>query len=251
MKAFFDRYNIVTTIEPGSSRYPDRMLSKYFAMNIAPEDSNENNTVYIINFFASWFARLVGKTCGGEYNITCLDPDFRKQMEEYAEAVMGNKRMLGVLLRGSDFFISDMAALAKPVDAKVAIPCIEKWFREDGYDGIVLATEDADMLEEMKKVFGSKLIAIAQERYRVRQFETAETIAELEHELMDEETYDIHVEDTTVNYFYALYLLSRCDSFIYSNICGGERLTHIFNNGRFRKELCIAQMFLNPDLQKK
>ena len=61
---------------------------------------------------------------------------------------------------------------------------------------------------------------------------------------MDEKEYNEQVEDTTVNYFYAIYLLSKCESFIYSNICGGERLAHIFNGGKYKKELCLSQTIL-------
>lgn len=38
------------------------------------------------------------------------------------------------------------------------------------------------------------------------------------------------------------YLLSRCESFIYSNVCGGERLARVFNHGKYKKELCINQV---------
>jgi hypothetical protein len=247
MKKFFDRYNIETTIQPGSSRYSDSMLRKYFDLCITPKDANSDNTICIVNFFSAWVSRFVGTGCFAEYDVDSLNPDFRAQMEEYAQAVIGNKRMLAVLLRGSDYFISDMNALSKPVKVEVAIPFIEKWMEEDGYDGIVLATEDEDMLEGMRKAFGNKLIAIAQERYKVKQFEKSETIAELEHEIIDEKEYSIHLEDTTVNYFYAIYLLSKCESFIYSNICGGERIAHIFNNGKYLKDLCIQQVLMNNE----
>lgn len=240
----FDRYGIKTTIQAGSTRYSDSMLEKYFALRITPADSNEENTVYICNYFGAWISRLVGKACEAEYDVNCLDPAFRNEMDEYAEAVMGKKRMLGVLLRGSDFFTSDMTALAKPVKADIAIPIVQKWMEEDGYDGIVLATEDEDMLAGMREAFGSKLIAISQERFSLKQFGNVETIAEFEQETMDKDRYAVHIEDTTVNYFYAVYLLSKCESFIYSNICGGERLTHIFNAGAFKKELCIAQTLM-------
>ncbi len=247
MKNFFDRYGIRICIRRSSSRYPDVMLKKYFDLCIEADDCDENNTVDITNFFSAWMARLVGRTCTGQYDLNCLDPLFREQMEEYAKAVIADKRMLGVLLRGSDFFISDMAALTKPVKVEHAIPVIEEWMKEDKYDGIILATEDEDMLEAMREAFGNKVITVAQERYRVSQFSNAETIAELQHELLKGKEYDEHLEDMTVNYFYAVYLLSKCESFIYSNLCGGERLTHIFNGGRFKKDLCLAQLFLKKE----
>ena len=45
--------------------------------------------------------------------------------------------------------------------------------------------------------------------------------------------YEEKLEDTTVNYFYALYMLSRCDSFISSGRCNGADIVMSFNNGRF------------------
>ena len=241
-KWYFDRFGIQTTIEPHSSRYPDDMLNKYFNLSITPEDSDDTNTVYIVNFFGAWMPRVVGKAREVMYDSDSLNPAFRKEMEEYADAVLGNKRMLGVLLRGSDYFTSNMQGLSKPVLAEAAIPIIKQWMEEDGYDGIFLATEDEDMLASMKEAFGNTMIAVSQERYSVNQLEKVKTIAELEKETYDPVKYDEHLVDVTVNYFYAVYLLSRCESFIYSSACGGERLTRVFNRGRFKKELCISAL---------
>ncbi|MBE6015654.1 MAG: hypothetical protein E7241_09895 [Lachnospiraceae bacterium] len=241
-KWFFDRFGIQTTIEPHSSRYPDDMLNRYFDLKLTPEDSDDTNTVNIVNFFGAWFPRIVGKDAQVMYDIDSLNPAFKKEMEEYADTILGNKRMLGVLLRGSDYFTHNMQGLRKPIGVEYAIPVIRQWMEEDGYDGIFLATEDEDMLSAMKDAFGNKMIAVSQERYSLNRLEKAKTIAELEKETYNEEEYDEHLVDVTVNYFYAVYLLSRCESFIYSNECGGERLTHVFNRGRFKKELCINQI---------
>ncbi|MBR5338174.1 MAG: hypothetical protein IK152_09340 [Lachnospiraceae bacterium] len=244
LKKFFDRFGVRTTIEPHSSRYPDDMLQRYFDIPLTPKDSDDTNTVYIVNFFGTWTARVVGKATEAVYDTDSLNPAFRKEMEEYADAVLGNKRMLGVLLRGSDYFTANMQGLSKPVGVELSIPVIRQWMEEDGYDGIFLATEDEDMLSAMKEAFGNTMIAVSQERYSVHRMENVKTIAELEKETYDRDEYDEHLVDVTVNYFYAVYLLSRCESFIYSNSCGGERLTRVFNRGRFKKELCINQTII-------
>ena len=242
LRCFFDRFGIRTTIEPHSSRYPDDMMKKYFDLQLTPEDSDDTNTVNIVNFFGTWFPREVGKTAEALYDAESLNPDFRKEMEEYADAVLGNKRMLGVLLRGTDYFTNNMQGMRKPVGAEYAIPVIRQWMEEDGYDGIFLATEDEDMLSSMKEAFGNTMIAVSQERYSVHSLENTKSIANLEKETYNKEEYDEHIVDVTVNYFYAIYLLSRCESFIYSNVCGGERLAHVFNRGKYKKELCINQI---------
>lgn len=241
-KWFFNKFGIQTTIEPHSSRYPDDMLQKYFDLQLTPGDSDDTNTIYIVNFFGAWMPRVVvGKADRVMYDTDSLNPAFRKEMEEYADAVLGNKRMLGVLLRGSDYFTSNMQGVSKPIGAQLCIPIIRQWMEEDGYDGIFLATEDEDMLSAMKEAFGDKMIAVSQERYSVNRLEKVKTIAELEKETYNEEEYDNHLVDVTVNYFYAVYLLSRCESFVFSNACGGERLARVFKRNGFKKELCINQ----------
>ena len=247
-KRFFDGFGIQTTIEPHSSRYPDDMLNRFFDLPITPKDSDDTNTVYIVNFFGTFFARVIGKATEAMYDTDSLNPEFRKEMEEYADAILGKKRMLGVLLRGSDYFTSNLTGIRKAVGAEVSIPIIRQWMEEDKYDGIFLATEDEDMLSSMKEAFGNTIIAVSQERYSVNQLEKVKTIAELERETYDRKEYDEHLVDVTVNYFYAVYLLSRCESFIYSSSCGGERLARVFNRGKFKKEFCIAQAIMENRL---
>ena len=45
--------------------------------------------------------------------------------------------------------------------------------------------------------------------------------------------YEDTLEDTTINYFYALYMLSRCDSFMCSGQCNGYDMVCRFNENRF------------------
>ena len=53
--------------------------------------------------------------------------------------------------------------------------------------------------------------------------------------------YDAWMEDSLVNYFYALYLLSRCESFMYSGQCGGVVLTKSLCSSEFRRMWCFAE----------
>ena len=76
---------------------------------------------------------------------------------------------------------------------------------------------------------------MAQERHSVSEFRQGQIISDLEKELFSEEEYDKQIEDTTINYFYALYMLSRCDSFICSGQCNGWDVVNDFNEGRFKR----------------
>ena len=112
------------------------------------------------------------------------------------------------------------------------LPTIHQWMDEDQYDSIFLATEDKDILEQMKTAFGKKVIAVAQERHSVSELKKDQILSDLEN-IYSEEEYDKMIEDTTVNYFYALYMLSRCDSFLCSGKCNGWDIVNEFNKGKF------------------
>ena len=85
----------------------------------------------------------------------------------------------------------------------------------------------------MKTAFGKKVIAVAQERHSVSELKKDQILSDLEKNIYSEEEYDKMIEDTTVNYFYALYMLSRCDSFLCSGKCNGWDIVNEFNKGKF------------------
>lgn len=82
---------------------------------------------------------------------------------------------------------------------------------------------------------GDKVVVVAQERHSVSDFKSGQIISELEKESLSPEEYDARVEDKTINYFYALYLLSRCDSFMCSEQCNGWDVVNDFNGGKFQR----------------
>ena len=120
-------------------------------------------------------------------------------------------------------------------------PTIAAWLEEGGYDKIFLATEDADLLDAMFEAFPGRVVCIAQERYRVSDFRDGmTTISELDRARHPGDEYDDFIEDATVNYLYAIYLLSRCEAFMYSCHCGGVSLARQFNGDRFEKMFSFA-----------
>lgn len=104
-----------------------------------------------------------------------------------------------------------------------------------GYNRIFLATEDKEILRQMRDEFGDKVVVVAQERHSVSDFKSDQIINELEKETLSPEEYDARVEDKTINYFYALYLLSRCDSFMCFGQCNGWDVVNDFNGGKFQR----------------
>ncbi len=241
-KHFFDRFGLKVTLRPGSSRYADHIIQKYFSMALTPEDADESNTVYITNYYGILFTKMLRYSSGNDFDISVLNPAFVSEMEEYADAVFTDKKMLGILLRGSDYIASGMSGASAPVTVESALPKIREWM-QDGYDGIFLATEDSDILRQMVEAFPGLIRVVSQERYGIADFEKAgvTTISELDSLRHPGDDYDMFIEDSTVNYFYALYLLSRCESFMYSGQCGGSTMTKSLSRKGFKRMWCFAQ----------
>ena len=58
-------------------------------------------------------------------------------------------------------------------------------------------------------------------------------LAELEKKSSSD--YEADVIESTVNYFYALYMLSRCSAFLCSGPCNGYDLAVGFNGGQYER----------------
>ncbi len=241
---FLKRFGIEVTLCPGSSRYADHIIENYFNVRMTPPDSDEGNTIYITNYYGLLFTKMLRYSTGEDFNASSLNPKFLSEMKEYGDSVFEDKRMLGILLRGSDYIASGMSGASAPVTVESALPKIKEWMKEGEYDGIFLATEDKDILKKMVEAFPGKIRIIPQERYSLTDFLEADvtTISELDRKRHPtREEYDIFLEDSTVNYFYALYLLSRCESFMYSGQCGGIVMTKSLNENRFKRMWCFAE----------
>ena len=226
-KAFFGALGMQVTLKPGCTRYPDEMLRRYVRLPFTPEDADDTNTIRVVNYYSVMYAKMLRRK--GELDLSILQPSFLKELEMYGDAVIRDRRMLGVLLRGSDYVTSAMGGFSRPRQVAEVAPVIQKWFEQGGYDKIFLATEDGDLLDDMVKIFKGNLICVSQERYRVSDFrEGMTTISELDRARHPGKAYDAYVEDATVNYLYALYMLSRCEAFMYSCHCGGVSLARQF-----------------------
>ena len=238
---FLERFGIEVTLAPGSARYADHIIEKYFDIRMTPPDADDDNTICITNYYGLLFTKMLRISKGHDFDRHILNSAFLSEMKEYGDAVFENKRMLGILLRGSDYIASGMSGASAPVTAEAALPKIRDWMSSDGYDGIFLATEDQDILDRMREAFPGKIVAVSQERYSIRDFTEAGTISELDSIRHKGEEYDAWMEDSLVNYFYALYLLSRCESFMYSGQCGGVVLTKSLCSSEFRRMWCFAE----------
>ncbi len=208
------------------------MMDKYFSLSLSGDDATEDNTLTVSNTYIAVMTKCVFEA-DQMLNADIFSDRFRVELEEYHEAVFRNRKTVGILIRGTDYISSGLSGERLMATVPQMIPMIRKWIDEDHYECIFLATKDADILEQMREEFGSSVIAISQERFRVSDFRQGQIISELEKETKDQSEYDASVEDTTINYLYAIYLLSRCESFMCSGQCNGWDVVMQLNEGEF------------------
>lgn len=232
MKKFFAAYGWNTYLKENSTRYEPEMLRKYFKLDAAPQDSTPANTIYLADVVRITLTYSYSKFAA-EIDESILTDEFKTEMQEYAEVVLGNHNVLGILIRGTDYIVSKMGGVRQMATVEDMLPTIRQWIDSDGYDLIFLATEDQDILDRMRIEFGKMIRVVSQVRHSVRDFGNAKLLSELE--TKEKEDNSGLVEDNTVNYFYALYLLSKCQSFMASGQCHGWNVVNSFNNGKFKR----------------
>jgi len=229
-------FGIQCFLKENCSRYNDEMLSKYFVLQIRPADANEENTCICTDFIKLYVIPTF-QMIQIPLKETVIEDGFNREMEEYYEAVFGNDKVLGVLIRGTDYKVAEVGPTNKQASAEYLIPKIRQWMKEFSFDKIFLATEDQDALNAMIHEFGKdKVRVIAQERFSVSEFKDVHLIKDLEKEKRSGFAYEAALEDITVNYFYALKLLAKCNSFIASGSCSGTKMVLGFNDGRFEHQ---------------
>ncbi len=232
-EAAFASLGCKTFLQPKSTRF-DYITERYFNIQTTPEECDETNTIYVSNSSPLAVTHFLN-SFSADFHAEVLKDSFKQQMDEYLEASIGNKRALGVLIRGTDYISTKLTGTRQHATVNDMLPTIHQWMDEDGYDLIFLATEDQDILDQMRAEFGDKLRAIAQKRLRVSDLKDGQTISSYEEEHNQGDAYLEELEETTVNYFYALYILSQCESFMVSGQCNGWDVVNSFNQGKFRR----------------
>ncbi len=243
----------IAYLQPGCTRYPEDMLCKYFRINPKPSDATDENTIKLEKLFSVYTTSWYANQYPANFDESILDEGFAAEMREYADAILGGKKTLGVLARGTDYLTSNLGADRTHATVAQMIPVIKEWMEEEGYERIFLATEDQDNFDQMKAAFPGKILAISQERMSVSDLKKSGStlIYEFEQKSNEGSAYIEALEDTTVNYFYALYILSRCEGFLCSGQCNGWDTVRSLNGGKFERERKLAvAMDGDPEAEK-
>ena len=235
----FAEKGLETFLKKNATRYSDEMLRKYFSLQCQPDDSTAENTI-LVEDLTSITATYAFMLHSAMVDISILSNTFRDELDQYARAVVKPKT-LGVLIRGTDYIVSKMSGARKMATVDDMLPMIREWIREDHYEKIFLATEDQDILNRMEHEFGPMLRTIAQERHRVQDFtEGMKLLSELEESSKNEPDSEARKEDNLANYLYALYCLSKCESFMASGQCHGWDVVLSVKEGEFKRTYKFA-----------
>ncbi|MDO4803810.1 MAG: hypothetical protein Q4A32_03200 [Lachnospiraceae bacterium] len=211
-------------------QFDSSMLGKYFIFDLTHDDANESNTVFF-HEIAALKSTAFMYLAEPEIDLHVLKPSFLEELDEYMTAILGGKRTLGVLIRGTDYinmFKTGNRMMSSPSEM---VPMIDEWMEKYGYEKLFLATEDMDILKWMREHYKGKLLAVSQERHSVQDLRGTLLLADLDK--LSSEDPNLTLEETTVNYFYALYMLSQCQGFICSGYCNGYDLVLNFNQNKF------------------
>lgn len=201
------------------------------------EDVYQSQNVILSQFGADWSEDRIGDVfykepepykpyveMGKRYACffhpsTKLKENINKEMDRLDNA---GKKILGVLIRGTDF---KRHPKNHPVmhDTEAVIKDIHAILCRDGYDAIYLATEDSDVLWELQQEFGNKLLYTEQQRTN-RSDRLLMTI----HFERENDAYLRGLEYCTV-----IEVLSRCQGLIVNCLCGGAMAALTINAGNY------------------
>lgn len=148
-------------------------------------------------------SRLIGK-------YIVLNEDTQRVCDnEYYRLNMDKFRVLGVKLRGTDFKETKPKGHSICPDVEHTVRVIEEKMAEWGeYDRIFIATEDDSMFEQMKRVYGNRLLYNETLRFGTV---NGKWLKELFDEASGEEDYK---RSRMLEYLVSVYLLARCDALI-------------------------------------
>lgn len=143
-----------------------------------------------------------------------------EETDRLAVQILKNNRVLGVLLRGTDYVNSRPKNHPVQPTINQAMEKIDEVLAEEGYQKIYVATEDKDIYQKLCERYGSKIVSMNVERYIANGEENINDIS-IKRAV---DKYQMGKE-----YLINILLLSRCDYIIAGN-AGGSQGALLFRN---------------------
>lgn len=134
-----------------------------------------------------------------------------------------DEKVLGILCRGTDYIYRRPFGHTIPAKPYMLIKEAKELKKRFDYTKIYVATEDLEIYNEFKKVFGNMMIPNTQ--YMYKRYEKADLLlAEVKVERQN------HNYLLGMEYLASMYMLSKCKYLIASNNCTGLNFVSVFSN---------------------
>lgn len=159
--------------------------------------------------------------------------EVQKIMDKTIDDLQINNKTLGVLCRGTDYINRKPHNHPRQPDPSQVIEDARKLISENKYASVFVATEDDKVLDMFKQEFGNKLLYINQPRIKLNDTQTY-----LSEVVVDDST----KEKIALDYYTALYVLSRCTAILAGCTAGtmgvalmskGFNYSHFYNLGHY------------------
>ena len=143
-----------------------------------------------------------------------LNHEILKKLEKYVADYLGNDRVIGVSLRGTDYISS--RPYAHPIQPTVdeAVSLTREKLYEWKCDKIYLATEDASYVERFKKEFSDKIIIFNRRYIKTDLNIQNETVFDQLKATVLSDNYN--ERDVGFDYIYSTLLITKCTSALLS-----------------------------------
>ncbi len=138
-------------------------------------------------------------------------------------------KTLGVLARGTDYAGQNFKNHNIHATKEMMAEKIREMLNKLGLEYIFMATEDEGYCDYFKGLFGDRIYFTDQERYTTK---PGEMLAQLHRRTES----SVSAFRRGADYVLAVYLLSKCDSFMASGRCAGTTEAVKMNEGRFREK---------------
>lgn len=165
-----------------------------------------------------------------------LNREMKAYIDPLREHFFGNEtgKVLGVVARGTDYRYGGFD-VPKPVEDEAYIALVKEKMEEWGCSSLLLATEDADILEKFRQAgFGDRLKYLEQERFRYTDVNTKGLLVAK----MKKADNDYHDE---MPYLAVLYLLAECGALISNCRCGAFEVADFVNGGEYEQRYCCGE----------
>ena len=121
-------------------KFPRSMVEKYFSVDIWDAEANATNTLVVPNLVLFYKTKFYNGLMAF-FDVNSIAKGFRQEMDEYYDAVLGDRKTLGILIRGSDYITSGLSGSRKMATVEQMIPKIYKWMEDYGYEKLFLPCE--------------------------------------------------------------------------------------------------------------